>query len=211
VNPPSVAGPARSRPRIHGLVELVVTVAVAVGAALLIQALLLKPYRIPTASMVPTLKVGQRILVYRLATHPGVGDVVVFHPPSGADRELGAQCGEPEQGPGHAQPCDRPTARASTQTFVKRVVGLPGDTLRISNGDVYRNGVKETGAYIQACTDPSNCTYAQTIVVPKGDYYMMGDNRGDSDDSRFWGPIRQSWIIGAAFVTYWPPSRIGTL
>jgi signal peptidase I len=211
VNPPSVTDPTRNRNRIRGLVELVVTVAVAVGAALLIQAFLVKPYRIPSASMVPTLQTGQRILVNRLATHPGVGDVVVFHPPSGADNEFGAQCGDPEQGPGHAQPCERPTQRASGQTFVKRVVGLPGDTLKIIHGDVYRNGVKETGSYIQACTDPTSCTFSETITVPKGDYYMMGDNRGDSDDSRYWGPVPQSWIIGAAFLTYWPPSRIGTL
>jgi signal peptidase I len=211
VTPPSVADATRDRNMIRGLVELVVTVAVAVGAAILIQALLVKPYRIPSTSMVPTLEKGQRILVNRLATHPGVGDVVVFHPPSGADDEFGEQCGDPEQGPGHAQPCDRPTDRESSQTFVKRVVGLPGDTLRISHGDVYRNGLKETGSYIQACTDPSSCTFSQTITVPKGDYYMMGDNRGDSDDSRYWGPVPQSWIIGAAFFTYWPPGRIGTL
>jgi signal peptidase I len=211
VNPPSAADPPRGRQRISGLVELVVTIAVAVGVALLIEAVLVKPYRIPSTSMVPTLEKGQRILVNRLATHPGVGDIVVFHPPSGANNELGAQCGDPEQGPGHAQPCDQPTRAASSQTFVKRVVGLPGDTLKISHGDVYRNGVREVGSYIQACTDPSSCTFSQTIAVPKGDYYMMGDNRGDSDDSRYWGPIPQSWVIGTAFLTYWPPSRIGTL
>jgi signal peptidase I len=197
--------------RISGLVELVVTAAVAVGAAVLIQAFLVKPYRIPSASMLPTLRKGQRILVYRLASHPGVGDVVVFHPPAGADNDFGAQCGAPGQGPGYAQPCDRPTEQASSQTFVKRVVGLPGDTLEISHGHVYRNGVKETGAYIQPCTDPASCTFSHPITVPKGDYYMMGDNRGDSDDSRYWGPIPQSWIIGTAFFTYWPPSHIGTL
>ena len=206
-----MAQPRRARNRIGGLVELLVTLAVAVGAAVLVQALLVKPYRIPTASMVPTLEEGQRILVNRLATHPGVGDVVVFHPPSGADRTFGVQCGDPAQGPTHTQPCDQNTPSVSSQTFVKRVVGLPGDTLRITDGDVYRNGVKETGAYIQACPDPSLCTFAQTITVPRGHYYMMGDNRGDSDDSRYWGPVPQSWIIGTAFITYWPPSRIGTL
>lgn len=210
MNPPSVADPTRNRSRISGLVELVVTVAVAVGAAFLVQAFLVKPYRIPSASMVPTLQEGQRILVYRLATHPGVGDVVVFHPPSGADNDF-AQCGDPNQGPGHAQPCDRPTQRAAGDTYVKRVVGLPGDTLQISHGYVYRNGVRETGSYLQPCTDPSACTFGQAIVVPKGEYYMMGDNRGDSDDSRYWGPVPQSWIIGSAFFTYWPVSRIGTL
>jgi signal peptidase I len=196
---------------IRGLAELVGTVAVAVGAALLIQAFLVKPYRIPSRSMVPTLKEGQRILVNRLDTHPGVGEVVVFHPPAGANNKIGPQCGDPDQGPGHSQPCDTPTRQASSQTFVKRVVGLPGDTLRIRIGYVYRNGVKETGAYIQPCPDPAVCTFSQTITVPKGDYYMMGDNRGLSDDSRYWGPVPQSWIIGTALFTYWPPDRIGTL
>lgn len=211
MNPPTVPGSTRPRKRMGGLVELVVTIAVAIGAALLIQAFLVKPYRIPSASMVPTLEDGQRILVNRLATHPGVGDVVVFHPPAGADSAFGQQCGDLQQGPGRAQPCDRPTERASSETYVKRVVGLSGDTLRISHGDVYRNGVREAGAYVQACTDPAICTFSQTITVPKGDYYMMGDNRGNSDDSRYWGPIPQAWIIGTAFFTYWPPSRIGTL
>ena len=212
MSPPGVADPPREGSRIRGLIELVLTIAVAVGVAFLVEAFLVKPYRIPTSSMVPTLAVKQRILVYRLATHPGVGDIVVFHPPFGADNtDFSAQCAAPEQGPGHAQPCDRPTQRGSSQTFVKRVVGLPGDTLKIRHGDVYRNGVEETGSYIQACTDPSLCTFSQTITVPKGDYYMMGDNRGDSDDSRYWGPVPQSWIIGTAFFSYWPPSRIGTL
>lgn len=208
---PGVADPTSDRSRIRSLVELVVTVAVAVGAALLIQAFLVKPYRIPSTSMFPTLEQGQRILVNRLSTNPGIGDIVVFHPPAGANNDFGVQCGDPEQGPGHAEPCDHPTPRASSQTFVKRVVGLPGDTLKISQGDVYRDGTRETGAYIQPCPDPSSCTFSETIIVPKGHYYMMGDNRGNSDDSRYWGPVPQSWIIGTPFFTYWPPGRVGTL
>lgn len=203
--------PERRGKRVRGLVELVGTVAVAVGVAVLVQAFLVKPYRIPSLSMFPTLEKGQRILVNRLATHPGVGDIAVFHPPAGANDGFDAQCGKPTQGPGHAQPCDRPTGRESSQTFVKRVVGLPGDTLKISHGDVYRNGIKATGSYIQPCADTSICTFPQTITVPKGDDYMMGDNRGNSDDSRYWGPVPQSWIIGTAFLTYWPPDRVGTL
>ena len=211
MNGSTATDPENRRGVIRGLVELVVTVVVAVGLAILIQAFLVKPYKIPSPSMVPTLDEGQRVLVNRLATHPGLGDVVVFHPPAGANNEFGMQCGNPDQGPGRPEPCDRPTRQASSQTFIKRVVGEAGDTLRINHGDVYRNGVKETGAYIQACPDPSNCTFSQTITVPRGDYYMMGDNRGISDDSRYWGPVPQSWIIGTAFFTYWPPSRIGTL
>jgi signal peptidase I len=207
----TAADPQRRDAWIRGLVELVGTLAVAVGAALLIQALLFKPYKIPSLSMFPTLHVGQHILVNRLATHPGVGDIVVFHPPAGAINNTGSECGDPAQGPGHSQPCDTSTRQVSSQTFVKRVVGLPANTLRIENGYVYRNGVKETGAYIQPCPDPTTCTFSQTITVPKGDYYMMGDNRGNSDDSRFWGPVPQSWIIGTGLFTYWPPDRIGTL
>ena len=200
----------RGRSGLGGLVELVVTVAVAVGLAFLIQAFIVKPYRIPSPSMVPTLDVGQRILTNRLIDHPSLGDVVVFHPPAGADPATPV-CGNPNQGDGHAAACDTPTPQRSNQTFVKRVVGVPGDRLQIINGHVYRNGKREKDPYIEPCGDDPSCTFRQTITVPPGDYYMMGDNRGQSDDSRFWGPVPKKWIIGIAFFTYWPPDRIGTL
>jgi signal peptidase I len=201
--------------RVRSLIELVLTVAIAVGLALLIQAFLVKPYRVPTGSMLPTLALQQRILVNRLDTHPGIGDVTVFHPPHGADLGAG-QCADPEQGFGAdgnalAQPCDQPLASESSQTFVKRVVGLPGDVLRIVGGHVIRNGKREPDAYIAACGASTECTFSGSIRVPAGDYYMMGDNRGNSDDSRYWGPVPQRYIIGVAFFTYWPPDRIGTL
>jgi signal peptidase I len=193
---------------------MVLTVAVALGLALLIQAFVVKPYRIPSGSMLPTLALQQRILVNRLDTNPGIGDVVVFHPPHGADLGSG-QCGKPQQGFGAAgalaQPCDRPLAKESTQTFVKRVVGLPGDALRIVDGHVIRNGKREPDAYTTACGGAAECTFSQAIRVPAGDYYMMGDNRGDSDDSRYWGPVPQRYIVGVAFFTYWPLDRIGVL
>ncbi|MCL2417989.1 MAG: signal peptidase I [Conexibacteraceae bacterium] len=201
--------PKRKKGPVANVVELVLTVAVAVGLALLIQAVLVKPYRIPTGSMIPTLAIGQRILVNRLDTSPGLGDIVVFHPPAGADVTPNAICENHAQGPGQPQPCDEGTPAESKQTFVKRVVGLPGDHLRITNGHVWRNGVQETGSYIQPCLDSTVCTFPQQITVPAGEYYMMGDNRGNSDDSRFWGPVPQKWIIGVAFATYWPIDRIG--
>jgi signal peptidase I len=193
----------------------VVTVAIAVGLALLIQAFLVKPYRVPSGSMEPTLSIDQRILVYRMDTHPGIGDVVVFHPPHGADLGSG-QCAGVEQGftaDGNplAQPCDQALASESGQTFVKRVVGLPGDVLQIVGGHVTRNGKREPDTYITACGGSAECTFSRPIRVPAGDYYMMGDNRGDSDDSRYWGPVPQRYIIGVAFFTYWPPDRIGVL
>jgi len=206
-----MASTARKRKSgIGGFVELVVTVAVAIGLAFLIQAFIVKPYRIPSLSMYPTLHVGQRILVNRLSTHPKVGDVVVFHPPVGSNGN--GVCGDPSQGLGKDQPCDTATRQEASDTFVKRVVGVAGDTLRITDGHVYRNGKEERGSYIQPCNEgPGQCTFSKTIKVPAGTYYMMGDNRGNSDDSRFWGPVPQKWIIGVAFFTYWPPDRLGTL
>jgi len=215
----TTTGKKTPRDAVKQVLELIVTVAVAVGLALLIQAFLVKPYKIPSKSMIPTLEIGQRILVNRLDTHPGLYDVVVFHPPAGADPTDGAVCGDPKQGPEAAspevvnqivaQPCDRPTAGESSQTFVKRVVGLPGDHLRITDGHVFLNGVQEKGSYVQPCTIQQDCTFSKSITVPAGDYYMMGDNRGESDDSRYWGPVPQKWIVGVAIATYWPIDRIG--
>ena len=192
------------------LIELVLTVAIAVGLALLIQAFIVKPYRIPSGSMEPTLSIGQRVLTNRLINHPSVGDVVVFHPPKGADPAQPV-CGNPNQGAGHPQACDRPTPAESSQTFIKRVVAGPGDRISISNGHVIRNGVREKDSYIEQCGPNPDCTFRGLIVIPPGDYFMMGDNRGDSEDSRFWGPVPDKWVIGVAFFTYWPPDRIGFL
>jgi signal peptidase I len=195
---------------VSSLVELVVTIAVAVGLAILIQAFIVKPYRIPSSSMVPTLTPGQRVLTNRLVNHPSIGDVVVFHPPRGADFNSPA-CGNATQGTGHEEACDQPTAQESKQTFIKRVVAGPGDTIFIQDGHVYRNGVRERDGYIRPCGVDSSCNFRKQIRIPPGHYFMMGDNRGLSDDSRFWGPVPDNWIIGVAFFTYWPPDRIGTL
>jgi signal peptidase I len=195
--------------------ELVAIVAGALGLALLIQAFVVKPYRIPSASMEPTLKIGQRILVDRIATNftsPHIGEIVVFHPPK--DYQQGCadtSAGENQNGQDSARACDKAWPQASSQTFVKRVVGLPGDRISIVGGHVIRDGVREKDPYIAQCAGSGSCTFPATITVPRGDYFMMGDNRGESDDSRFWGPIPNSWIIGQAFFTYWPPDRIGAL
>ncbi len=182
----------------------------ALGLALGIQAWIVKPYQIPSQSMEPTLIVGQRVLVNRFIYHftsPAIGNIVVFHPPAGAD--TGSECGvshSPEQ------PCPRPTKGESGQTFIKRIVAGPGDTVSIRNGHPVVNGVeKSSEPYTNPCGNGADCNLPKPITVPPGYYFMMGDNRGESDDSRFWGPIPQSWIIGEAFATYWPPDRIGTL
>ncbi len=207
-----MAGSRAGAPRsgIKSLLELVLTVVVAVGLALLIQAFVVKPYRIPSGSMLPTLHINQRVLTNRLISHPSVGDIVVFHPPHGADLGNGI-CANQNQGSGNSAACDAPTPTESTQTFIKRVVGGPGDRISIADGHVTRNGVREKDSYIIDCGGGPNCNFRKTIVVPPGDYFMMGDNRGASDDSRFWGPVSNKWVIGVAFFTYWPPDRIGFL
>jgi signal peptidase I len=193
----------------NSLVEFVLIVAVALGLALGIQAWVIKPFRIPSASMVPTLSVGQRVLVDRVSFHfgdPGRGDIIVFHPPKGADD--GGTCGVSHP-PNEA--CPQGTSAESSANFIKRVVGLPGDHLKVVGNHVYIDGKaqKETFARTSPCTDV--CNLRREITIPPGHFFMMGDNRGESDDSRSWGPVPKKWIIGHAFFTYWPPKRIGTL
>ena len=194
-------------------IELVVVVGVAVALAFLIQLILVKPHKIPSGSMEPTLKIGQRVLVNRIGTHfgnPSVGDIVVFHPPKGADSQP-AECGNPAEGTAGGAPCGVSTPERSSQTFIKRVVAGPGDTVKIVGGHAIVNGKREKDGYIAPCTPGSPCTFPKAITVPSGEYFMMGDNRGASDDSRFWGPVPKKWIIGGAIFTYWPPDRIGFL
>jgi signal peptidase I len=191
------------------LIELVLIVAVALGLALGIQAFLVKPYRIPSESMVPTLQVGQRVLVNRIGArfgHPQVGDIEVFHPPTGA--EQGNECGATHP---QTQVCDQPTAGKAKVNFIKRVVAGPGDRLKILDGHVILNGKRQTESFAEPCGGGDGCDFPQEVTVPAGHYFMMGDNRGSSDDSRFWGPVPEDWIIGEAFATYWPPKRIGLL
>ena len=192
------------------LLELVMIVAVALGLALGIQAFLVKPYRIPSESMVPTLEVGQRVLVNRIGerfSDPSVGDVVVFHPPEGA--ESGAKCGGGQPPPD--QVCLEPSPERADVNFIKRVVAGPGDKLRIEDGHVILNGKPQPDDFTIPCGSGEGCDFPEEVTIPADHYFMMGDNRGASDDSRFWGPVPRDWIIGGAFATYWPPKRIGLL
>lgn len=196
------------------LLELVIIIGIAVLLAFGIQAFIVKPYRIPSGSMEPTLKIGQRVLVNRLGMdfgNPHVGEIAVFHPPENAEHEqCGPVAGAPVSYGGAA--CDRTNPREDNSVnFIKRIVAGPGDTLYIKEGHVYRNGKREQDSYIAPCGGVPECNFPTPIKVPAGHWFMMGDNRGESDDSRFWGPVPTSWIIGDAFATYWPIDRIGLL
>ena len=198
------------RARKNTLFELVFTIAIALALALAVQAYAVKPYRIPSGSMEPTLDIGQRVLVDRVTGHfgdPGRGDIIVFHPPKGADSNA-QKCGVPRE---NGQACARPTSGRSDANFIKRVVAVGGDRVTVRHNHVYVNGKrqKEPFARFTPCTDV--CKLGRPVTIPPGRFFMMGDNRGQSDDSRDWGPVPKKWIIGEAFFTYWPPKRIGTL
>jgi signal peptidase I len=196
----------------NSFVELVVIVVIALGLAFAIQAFIVKPYRIPSESMEPTLDVGQRVLVNRLGnlfSSPHVGEIVVFHPPQGAVSSVNGQSCGVAVGPG--QICSRPTGQEASVNFIKRIVAGPGDVISIQGGHVIRNGKPEPDGFTRPCASSDNCSYTTPIKIPAGYWFMMGDNRGQSDDSRYWGPIPKKWIIGGAFATYWPPGRIGFL
>jgi signal peptidase I len=191
--------------RFAPLVEILVTIGIALGLAESVQAAIVKPFVIPTGSMEPTLEPSQRVLVNRLAYDfgsPHRGDIVVFHPPNSL------ACGSPKTPPD--EPCPKSVSTPSSQYFVKRIMGLPGDHLYIKDGHPVINGREITNEpYTTPCGAVPACNMPIVITIPKGEYYMLGDNRGDSDDSRYWGPVPASWIVGEVFATYWPPDRIG--
>jgi signal peptidase I len=196
---------------LNSLLEFVLIVVVALGLALAIQAWVIKPFRIPSGSMEPTLDVGQRVLVDRVTGHfgdPERGDIIVFHPPKGAEQKTAQACGvTPKPG----QPCPQGTPERSDQNFIKRVVAVGGDRVRIDHNHAIVNGKRQKDGFAHLTPCSNVCTLRTEITIPPGHFFMMGDNRGESDDSRDWGPVPKKWVIGQAFFTYWPPKRIGTL
>jgi signal peptidase I len=212
------SGAKKPKSTVGMIVELVVIVVIALGLALGIQQWIIKPYRIPSGSMEPTLAIGQRVLVNRIGMdfgEPHVGEIAVFHPPEGAEQE---ECGPtPHVIKLGEAPCSAPVPKESSVNFIKRVVAGPGDEIYIKEGHVYRKAagktqfVREKDSYIRSCGESPECSFPKPIKIPPGHWFMMGDNRGESDDSRFWGPVPTGWIIGQAVATYWPPDRIGSL
>jgi signal peptidase I len=174
---------------------------------ILFVAIALKPYRIPSEAMAPTLEPKDRIVVRRGAGGAKVGDIVVVRAPTGATGESGGpQCGQPVK---EDELCAESTGKRSDLSFVKRVVGRGGDRIAMRKGRVIRNGEPVEEPYVRACSAGAACDFPKEITVPRGQIYLLGDNRGESDDSRFWGAVPEEWVVGPVFARYWPPSRWG--
>jgi signal peptidase I len=174
--------------------ELGSVVVVAVVIAVLLRTFVIATYSIPSGSMEPTLQIGDRIVVDKLSYHlHGVdrGNIIVFSTPPNED------CAGP------------PVA-----DLVKRVVGLPGETISLAGGNVYINGKLLDQSWLPSSEQgktypgPSGAPYAlhHPFQIPEGDVYVMGDNRMLSCDSRYWGPIKESTIVGKVDVRIWPLS-----
>jgi signal peptidase I len=183
-------------------IDWIVTIVGAVAIVLLVKAYVVNPYRIPSSSMESTLHCAQpaigcearfsdRVLANRFIYHlrsPRRGEIIVFKTPPAAQVRCGAG-----------------------GTFVKRLIGLPGDLveLRLRKGDgyVYINGKPLQEPYIETARRAAAQAFGPVRVKP-GNYFMMGDNRAQSCDSRMWGTVPRSNLIGKVFATYWPPNRI---
>jgi signal peptidase I len=180
---------SKARRRSNGARQTIEWVVLVIGAlliALLIKTFLFQAFYIPSASMDPTLKVHDRVLVNKLSYHLHSvhrGDVVVFKAP-------------PEE------------RTAQIKDLVKRVIGLPGDTIEARDGHIYINDHLLNEPYLPKGTISDDLPKQ---VIPANSYFMMGDNRTESSDSRVFGPIKRSTIIGRAFVRMWPFTRLGFL
>lgn len=179
------------------VVDWAITIAIAVAAVLAIKAWVVNPYRIPSSSMEPTLHCAKpeqgcqsgssdRVLanrfIYRFRD-PSRGDIVVFETPERAITVCGAG-----------------------GTFVKRLVGTPGDRISMSGGVLSVNGEEVDEPYVNG--GPRGPDFPER-KLGADEYFMMGDNRGYSCDSRRWGPVTRADLIGPVFAVYWPLTRLG--
>jgi signal peptidase I len=160
---------------------------VALTIALFLRTFIIEPRFIPSGSMEPTLQVGDRILVDKISSQwrsPQRGDILIFYPPKS------------------------PAIEDNTKAYIKRLIGIAGDRIAIRGGKVYRNDQALDESYIAEAPQYS----MRPVVVPKGHYWMMGDNRNHSNDSHIWGFLPQNNVIGKANLRFFPlDDRFGKL
>lgn len=171
------------------LLETALLVLLAFALAQGIKAFLVQPFVIPSGSMIPTIELKNRVLAekitYRFVRPPKYGDIIVFQ---------------------------NPTHDPATPILIKRVIAVGGQTVDLRDGSVYVDGKKLAEPYTHGKpSDPLNPMITFPFRVPDGDIWVMGDNRTNSGDSRYFGPVAVSAVVGHAFWTYWPPSAFGKL
>lgn len=169
------------------------TIAISLAIFLVIYQFLLQPHQVNGQSMVPNFQSGQYLLTDKVTykfRNPQQGEVVVFHAPPAANCVEGTGC-----------------------DFIKRVIGVPGDTIEVKENALWVNGQRLEESYIPADFDilPGNATKNKIITLKANEYFVCGDNRPFSSDSRSWGPITKDEIIGRVFFSYWPVSKIGVI
>ncbi len=180
--------------------EWVESIVVAAAIAIFLRTFFFQIYKIPTTSMVPTLKPGDKIFVSKLVYGPKIpftglripgwrepvhDEVIVFIPPH--DRK---------------------------KAYIKRLIGIPGDTIEIRDGNIYRNGNLVTDATVARNFYYNQGDFAQpdmVVTVPQGKYFALGDNSYASLDSRFWGFVEEEDVVGKALFIWWPVPRAGML
>ncbi len=181
--------PVKHRSRQRTIIEWVLVIAIAVLVSLLIRTYVFQTFFIPSGSMEPTLQIGDRILVSKLSVEFGTihtGDIVVFKAPAAVKSDCGDDVAD----------------------LVKRVIGLPGQILTSKGNKIYVDGVKLKQPWTH--NEPLFRQIGKVVIGPN-QYFVMGDNEPNSCDSRFWGTIPRSSIIGKAFLRIWPLSRFGFL
>jgi signal peptidase I len=178
--------PSRNERRRKAAIEWGILIAGALIIAIVIRAFVFQAFYIPSESMLPTLKIGDRVLVNKLSYRlhdPNRGDVVVFKAPPAA-------------------------ATAEIKDLVKRVVGLPGETIEGKNGRIYINGKLLKEDYLPKPVE--SVEFGPQKLKPD-EYFLLGDNRQNSEDSTKFGPVNRDQLIGRAFIRIWPPNRLGFL
>ena len=167
--------------------ENIKVLAIALSLSLLVRILIAEPRYIPSDSMIPTLEVGDRLVIEKVSYNfhpPATGDIIVFEPPQQLRRY----------------------GYGKNQAFIKRVIGLPGDTIRIEEGIVFINDQPLSENYI---AEPPEYALPTSVKVPEDQYFVMGDNRNNSNDSHVWGFLPRKNIIGRAIFRFWPYQRLG--
>ena len=170
------------------LFDIIETVVLALAIFVVMYLFLFQPHQVKGASMEPNFYDGEYILTDKITYRfrpPKRGEVVIFKAPKNPDLD-----------------------------YIKRIIGLPGEKIKIENGGLYINGQRLYENYLPETTNISGGLFlpkGKEVKIPKNSYFVLGDNRSHSSDSREWGPVQKEDIIGRAFLRYWPPNRVGIL